>query len=788
MHLKPSALGWLVGLLPALASGTLVASAQVILNEVLADNRRAIEHGGEHPDFVELHNPTGASVNLEGMGLTDDPAQPRKFSFPAGTRIPAAAHLMVWCGGNPAGPGLRADFGLSNRGERVWLFAADGLTVLDDVAFGAQIADFSIGRVTGPSGPWELTVVTPGKVNVAADLGPASALKLNEWMARPATGDDWLELFNPGSLPVALGRLVLSDRGAGTPDNRALEDLSFIAALGFVQLWASGTEEADPGHLDFRLGASGETLTLYAGDRLTVIDRVRYGAQTSSVSQGRAPDGGETLVFFPETAATPGAANFSPLDEVVFSEVLTHTDPPLEDAIELHNPTATAVEVSHWWLSDAASAPRKYRIPAGTTIAPDGYAVFYQNQFGAGAQGFALNSVTGEELFLSEGDAAGNLTGRQILVAFGALRNGVSVGRVQTSVGVDFVPLEHRTFGIDQPGSLPEFRQGRGAANAPPRVGPLVITEIHFSPSTEAAGIDGGDEEFIELYNPTTERVLLYDPAYPTNAWRVRQGVSFDFAPGLILPAGGHLVIVGFDPRQEPARRTAFQARHSMSSETPILGPFAGNLSDSGETVELLLPDKPEGLDDPEPGRVPYEQVERIAYAVGLPWPGGAVGTGASLQRIHPLAYGNEPTNWSVATPTPGRLPSVDRDQDGLPDDWETRFGLDPQDARDAEMDSDLDGARNRDEFHAGTSPKDPASALKVRIADVAPLGIRVAFPAVAGRTYGLEQRGFEGDGTWVRVATSLPVPEDQSLELTAPRTSTPGGWLRIVVLPPPAT
>jgi hypothetical protein len=50
-----------------------------------------------------------------------------------------------------------------------------------------------------------------GSVNLAVTLGPEGTLKINEWMAKPATGDDWFELYNPELLPVALGGLFLTD-------------------------------------------------------------------------------------------------------------------------------------------------------------------------------------------------------------------------------------------------------------------------------------------------------------------------------------------------------------------------------------------------------------------------------------------------------------------------------------------------------------------------------------------------------------------------------------------------
>jgi len=738
----------LVATLGLLMGSAQPAGAQVVINEVMADNRTAVAHHDAFPDYLELHNASDAAVNLEDWSLSDDPALPRRFVFPAGSVIAPRGYLLVWADTRTDLPGLHAGFGLGLEGDAVRLYSPNSL-VVDQIVFGLQAADLSIGRVPDGSGAWTLTTPSAGSANTAAALGNYTGLRFNEWMARPATGEDWLELFSSDSAPVALSGLVVTDSLAASPPNRAIPALSFIAARGWVRLFASDLLEPGAHHLDFKLSADGETLTLFAPDRVTVIERLVYGAQANDVSQGRAPDGSDNIVSFPTGRATPGASNFAPLSDIVVSEVLTHTDPPLEDAIELHNTSAATVDVSGWWLSDSFSQPRKFRIPPGNTLAAGGYRVFYQYQFDVGASAFSLNSAEGDRVVLSKADAAGNLTGEQTSATFGPLRNGVSVGRHPTSASVDFVPLSRRTFGVDNPSIVTQFRQGTGLANALPRIGPVVISELMFRP-LNAAGQDDPNLQFVELHNASTLTAYLYDQLYPTNAWRIRDGISFDLPVGLTLAPGGFLILVSFDPGARPDLLSHFRARFQPPANVLILGPFSGQLSSTGERIELLEPDTPQGPESGNPGMVPYCQAEFIRYSSNAPWP--AVPAGSSLQKQLPAGYGNEPTNWIAVAASPGRLPASDTDGDGMTDSWEQEFGFDINDPADALLDDDGDGANNRDEYLAGTNPREAASVLAWSRVAVVDGGLQVRFNGAAGRTYSIQRRGGLHGTSWQTV------------------------------------
>ena len=630
----------------------------IVLNEVLANNVSLTNAAGVIADWIELYNPGAQAVDLADNSLTDDIGFPRKWVFPPNSIIPALGYLVLQCDGDAQVSARNTGFGLEANGGVVYLFAsANGGRLVDSVIYGLQVPDLSIGRA-GSQGSWTLTEPTPGAPNAAAELGSAGLLKINEWMAKAVTGPDWFELFNPGSQPVDLSGLGLTV-DLNNPTLSPVPPLSFIGtgANAYKKFIADKTPAQGANHVNFKLSAKGSSLGLFTANAV-LVDAVTFGPQTDGVSQGRLPDGATTIVDFP-TTATPGESNYQPIPSVVINEVLTHTDPPLEDAIEFYNPTATSQPVGGWYVSNTQHDFRKYRILDGTVVPAQGYLVLYEYQFEGGPGTlvpFTFNSAHGDEAWLSATDTAGNLTGLRAKADFGPAANGVSFGRYATSVGVDFVALSRPTFGTNDPAALEQFRAGKGAANAYPLVGPVVINEIMYHPPDVGGtnAVDNTRDEFIELLNLTAGTQPLFDPAIPTNAWKLGGGVDYTFPTDVALPGGGFLLLVSFDPVADTNQLAAFRTAYAVPEGVPIYGPYSGKLNNGGNSVELYKPDLPQQPPHPDAGFVPYLLVDRINYSNLTPWPTNADGTGLSLQRRVASEYGNDPVNCQAGAPTAG--------------------------------------------------------------------------------------------------------------------------------------
>ena len=327
----------------------------------------------------------------------------------------------------------------------------------------------------------------------------------------------------------------------------------------------------------------------------------------------------------------------------MISEVLAHTDAPQSDFIELHNVGSSPIDVGGWYLSDSRSDLQKFQIPASTIIAAGGYIVFDESDFNPtpltpGANDFALSSQ-GDDVWLTS-----SIAGETIFVdsvSFGATFNGESVGPVPVANG-RLSPLTTPT---------------PGSANSAERVGPVLITEVHYHPSDPTNAellidptLSASDFEFIEIHNPTSAAVALTD-------WQVRGGVDYDF-DNISIAAGATMLVVSFDPTlaANSARLTAFRTHHGIGTGVQLVGGYSGSLSNSFDRVELQQPDLSAPLD---PTNIPHVTSDEVLYDDLAPW-ADADGNGQSLQRLAGNVSGNVAASWTAATPTPGTVSLIE--------------------------------------------------------------------------------------------------------------------------------
>jgi hypothetical protein len=262
---------------------------------------------------VEIQNVSGAAALLAGytFGVQTPGSSLVRWPFRADARLSPGESLLLNFEPLPSGFVPRPsshNFANSLDGDGGVLTLRDPLDrIVDEVEYGLQITNRSVGRVNQP---WVLLdPPSPGTPNIGtAALDAGNGLRLNEWLAAGGT-NDFIELFNPSALPVNLENWVLTDDPSiyGST-NRRIGSLTFIDAQGFARFHTDGATQLGRDHLPFRLDHLGETIRLLnpAG---TLIDSIDFTVQLEAVSEGRYPDGGQDVVRFPGSTS-PGAPNY----------------------------------------------------------------------------------------------------------------------------------------------------------------------------------------------------------------------------------------------------------------------------------------------------------------------------------------------------------------------------------------------------------------------------------------------------------------------------------------------
>jgi len=274
---------------------------RLVINEVLAVNASAVEYEGTYPGMVELYYDGAASYDLSGMYLENGAASPARFVFPTGSRIAPGQYLVLYADAGAATSGLHLGFALNPEGDSLALYGKTA-TLVDSIDFGRQVANFSIGRV-GYEDTWHLTDPTLGQSNVAHLTDDPAGMRINEWLAAGQIlfTEGFIELYNSNAGPVDMEGMYLTNGSATPPAENKVGPLSFVMGNGYAVF---PTDGAGQGYLDLSL--AGGTIRLF-DSRAVEIDKVTYGPQTTDVSQGRTPDGADTIEFFP--LPTPGVAN-----------------------------------------------------------------------------------------------------------------------------------------------------------------------------------------------------------------------------------------------------------------------------------------------------------------------------------------------------------------------------------------------------------------------------------------------------------------------------------------------
>ncbi len=143
----------------------------VYISEVMASNSATkVVDDTTFVDWVEIYNASADTVDLSGYGLSDHINRPRRWQFPAGTRIGPGEYKVILCdGGNStsAASVLHTNYKVKRAGGETICLCDPAGRVLDKLVLPEIPSDISYGRTLGALGFFYYDAVTPGAQNAA---------------------------------------------------------------------------------------------------------------------------------------------------------------------------------------------------------------------------------------------------------------------------------------------------------------------------------------------------------------------------------------------------------------------------------------------------------------------------------------------------------------------------------------------------------------------------------------------------------------------------------------------
>lgn len=208
------------------------ADAEPLITEFMAANTTTLtDEDGAYSDWIEIHNPAGEPVNLDGWYLTDSAASKTKWQLPPVT-VAAGQYVVIFASGKnrrDSNRNLHTNFALSAGGEYLGLIKPDGATVTSEFnpVFPPQTNDISYGtgaRAGGmPPAVGYFRTPTPGAAN--SDFLLLEKVTLSR-PPGPFSGSFTLTLM--GAQPGQHIRYVLTEpsaAGASVPEPTATDTL-----------------------------------------------------------------------------------------------------------------------------------------------------------------------------------------------------------------------------------------------------------------------------------------------------------------------------------------------------------------------------------------------------------------------------------------------------------------------------------------------------------------------------------------------------------------------------------
>ena len=193
---------------------------------------------------------------------------------------------------------------------------------------------------------------------------PLNDVVINEVMAAPSSGSEWVELYNPTAIPIDLSGAYIDDIAGGGGSPKVIPANTVLAGNSYYVYEVTNL---------FNNG--GDDVRFLLPDASTVVDSYTYSSTSSDSVWYRSGDGADWATSM--GSATKGTANPEPSVYTVADLVINEVVPKPSSGsewVELYNPTSGTIDLSGAYIDDIAGGggvPKQ--IAAGQSIAAGGY-------------------------------------------------------------------------------------------------------------------------------------------------------------------------------------------------------------------------------------------------------------------------------------------------------------------------------------------------------------------------------------------------------------------------------
>lgn len=692
-------------------------------------------------DSIELFNPTPLEVNLGGWFLTDDFDTPKKFRIPDGIAIPALGYrVFTETDFNPV-PGVPPSFALGSDGDEVWLFSGDANTNLTGYVhgfrFGAADDGVSFGRhrtSTGEDHFVAQTAVTLGADNSGPRIGPVI---LSEVMYRPPdlgdgtdnSGDEFIELANGSDAvaplfdPLNPAHTWKLAGGAGYtfPTGVSLDPGAFLLLVNFDP--ATDTNRLAAFRARYGVPPAVPCFGPYAGKLDNAGERIEV-LKPSTPQAGAVPYVLVDAVDYRDASPWPAGADGFGLSLQRRDAARYGNDPANWTAAE---PTAGAPNAT------GAEPPTLLVSPLSQTVIASGSARLSVTASGTPPlryqwrkNGLLLAGATNASLSLASLQPA-DFGDYDVLVVNGG---GSIVSRAARLMVLTPAVILNQPQSVNLRGSTNDADYGFTTNQAVFRVAAYSPSPLSYQWRKDGRDLPGATGDTLVVSNVGLAQEGLYDVVTADDVGPVTSA-----AAALTVLVRPFIVVQPVSQAVVPGGTAVFSI---AAKGHPLPLSFRWRYQGATKTNMILN--------------------ERISFFVV---------TNASLAAAG--LYTVQVTNRAGQAPLSSAAELTllpDTDADGIPDEWETRYGLSATNSTDAGLDADGDLMSNRAEYLAGTDPTDALSYLRID-AGPAGAGAVVTFTAVSNRTYAVKFTDALSAAGWATLA-DVPAKPTNRIEVIA--------------------